>query len=519
MIKAAPHPKLRPEMKQGNLFYCPVDTKLADILFLVVEFIERNPEILTMIEKDQEDLGLRKKKKRLRDKRYREEKNETLPGLDISEMSSVDDSEGLKLEWGHPRMSAFQVFIFMILRGYFGSIKASAAYERLVDSMTLYTFFRDHNLSMPSANAILDNLNCLSLDTYKSIHKAQLAMILAMDLEDFCRVYIDSTTVEANSAWPTDSRILLKLIKRIVRMGQKLEVFGLSNFGNSRVAFRLKLLSTLNFQIDNLGTRRGARRKRKALYRQFLEKAEKTLEYLYGELEKAYDSVSSVDLLPSKKDQLDEVLGHIGTDIMDGLHVVYYSSSRMLNDIKIGADDKILSIRDRSAAIIVKGGREPKLGYRVQLVRSSQGFICGIDVPEGNVPDVEELVPTVLDCIDRSTVIPNLVSTDDGYSSGSNYTTLKELGIRYVSMNGSKGKKITEETLWDSHELREARRNRSSIEGLMGTLKNRYEFGRLRRWGLKAVKSELMETVITYNFCRMAELGAKQQIAKLKAVA
>lgn len=441
MIPVAPSPKILPEMKQGRLFYCPVDTKLAEILSLAVEFIESHPEILSQIEKDQDALGIKKKKKRQRDKRHQEEKNEKLPGLDNPDVAPVDDPEQLKLEGGHPRMSSFQVFIFMILRGYFGSIKASVAYERLVDSMTLYTFFEDHHLSMPSANTILDNLNCLSIKTYNLIHKAQLAMILAMDLEDFCRVYIDSTAVEANSAWPTDSRILLKLIRRIVKMGQKLEGFGLANFGTSWITYRLAALAKLNFQIDNLGSKRGARRKRKALYRKFLEKAEKTLEYLYGELENTEDGVSTVDLIPSKMDQLHEVLTHIGTDIMDGLHVVYYASSRILNDLKIRIDDKILSIRDRSAAMIIKGGRDPKLGYRVQLVRSSQGFICGIDVPEGNVSDGEELVPTIEDCIERSAIIPNTVSTDDGYSSRANYDALKELGIRYVSMNGAKGKR------------------------------------------------------------------------------
>jgi len=517
MIQATSPLQIKPEMKQGNLFYCSVDTKLAEILFLAVEFIGRNPEILTMIEQDQNALGLKKKKNRLRDKRYQEEKNEKLPGLEIPETSLGNDSE--ELEQGHPRMPSFQVFIFMILRGYFGSIKASVAYERMIDSMTLHDFFLDHNLSMPSANAILDNLNSLSSETYTAIHKAQLAMIMVMDLDDFCRVYIDSTTVEANSAWPTDSRILLKLIRRIFKLGQKLSTFGLSNFSRHWVPFWLSALGELNFAIDNLGGKRGSRRKRKSLYRKFLDKAEKALEYLYGELEHAKDAFSALDLMPSKADQLREILDHIETDIIDGLHVVYYASARVLNDIKIGSDDKILSIRDRSAAIIVKGGREPKLGYRVQLVRSENGFISGIDVPEGNVPDVNELLPTVLECIFRSTVVPNLVSTDDGYSSTSNYKALKDLGIRYVSMNGSKGKKITDEDLWDSDFLKDARRNRSSIEGLIGTLKNRYEFGQLRRWGLKAVRSELIETVITYNFCRMAELGVKDSIKKLQRAA
>ena len=302
-------------------------------------------------------------------------------------------------------------------------------------------------------------------------------------------------------------------------MGNNLQKFGLTNFGDHWMPFWLSTLNSLNFDIDNLGNTRGARRKRKTFYRKFLDFAEKALEYLYGELEKANDSFLLVNLEPGKKDQLGEILAHIGTDIMDGLHVVYYASSRILKDIPIRAEDKILSIRDRSAAMIMKGGREPKLGYRVQVVRTANGFIGSVRVPEGNIPDVVELVPTISDYINQTTVVPDLVSTDDGYSSRSNLDDLKDLGVRYISMNGSKGKKLTDDELWDSPELMNARKNRSSIEGLIGTLKNRYDFGQLRRWGLKAVTSELMEIAICYNFCRMVELGASRCLRKAKSLA
>ena len=145
MAQVALNNKTEPELKQGTLILCPPDTKLLEILFTVVEFLERNPEILTMIEKDQDAHGLAKKKIRQRNKQYHEEKNEMLPGLDVSQRPVENGSEEIELCQGRPRMLPFQVFIFMVLRGYFGSIKAAEAYERLVDSMTLYNFFLERN--------------------------------------------------------------------------------------------------------------------------------------------------------------------------------------------------------------------------------------------------------------------------------------------------------------------------------------------------------------------------------------
>ncbi len=141
MIKARSQHIIESKSKQGNLILTTPDTKLAKILFIATEFIKRNTEILTLIKKDQDELGLKKKKKRLQDQRHIDEINELLSEMDMPE---PECHGGIQLEQGRPRMSEFQVFIFILIRGYFGSIKAADAYERLIDSTTLYNFFLEH---------------------------------------------------------------------------------------------------------------------------------------------------------------------------------------------------------------------------------------------------------------------------------------------------------------------------------------------------------------------------------------
>ena len=128
-------------------------------------------------------------------------------------------------------------------------------------------------------------------------------------------------------------------------------------------------------------------------------------------------------------------------------------------------------------------------------------------VSEGNASDSPQLESLVWKAVRNTGVAPRIVSTDDGYSSKMGRdAVLKINGIDAVSISGSKGKKLISEEDWESELYTEARRYRSAVESLMFVLKYSYEFGRLRRRGIEAVREELLEKAIVHNFSRMALL-------------
>ena len=55
--------------------------------------------------------------------------------------------------------------------------------------------------------------------------------------------------------------------------------------------------------------------------------------------------------------------------------------------MKVDIKDKIVSLSDEDASMIVKGQRDPVVGYKPQIGRSENGFITAIIVPEGNASD------------------------------------------------------------------------------------------------------------------------------------
>lgn len=156
------------------------------------------------------------------------------------------------------------------------------------------------------------------------------------------------------------------------------------------------------------------------------------------------------------------------------------------------------------------------IGYKPQLVRSENGFVTSVIVPEGNAADSTQLVPALTESMERTCVIAALVSTDDGYSSKAGRDALLDLGVKNVSISGAKGKRLTDEETWESETYKTARNDRSAVESLMFTIKDGFGFGELGRRGIKAVRAEMMEKVLAYNTCRSILLKKRRRDALQK---
>jgi IS5 family transposase len=191
------------------------------------------------------------------------------------------------------------------------------------------------------------------------------------------------------------------------------------------------------------------------------------------------------------------------SDLDSLMTVIDNCEARVLHGEKVKMADKVLSVSDPDAGYIAKGQREAVIGYKPQLARSANGFIPALLVPRGNAADATQLVPLVDATIARTGVALTVVSVDDGYASRANVQALPERTIDVVSINGSKGRALTEDDNWDSPPYAYARDLRSAIESLMYTIKQSFNFGHVARRGIEHVHAELLEKVIAHNLCHI----------------
>lgn len=487
----------------------PEDSELLACLLEAHRVVAAFPTILDAIDANLDLHGQRKKAERVADAQWIEAQRQRFPEIPCPPVT-MPAAESLLLEVGRPRTPAYVVYIFLAGRGFFGGFKSAEAATLILESVTLRVFLAHQGIKLPGRSTLTELANAVSIATREKILDAQLSVALGESLDDFKVLTQDSTSVEGNVLWPTDSRLMVDLVSRLFQRGGRLDLLGLPKFSHPRSAAKVLGAMALFDREISLGKDRakGARTRRRRLYVKLLKKANRAIALLAPEVERTRQAVQALNVAPSLRARAERLVERLETDLENLRQVVKNCVARVLREEEVPMAEKVLSVSDPDVGFISKGGRESVVGYKPQLARSGNGFITGLIVPQGNAADSGQLVPMYEQVVRRTGVIPDVVSVDDGYSSRAGRKTLLGQGVKVVSISGSKGKKITPDTDWDSEAYSVARDDRSAVESLMFTIKHGFDFGRVARRGLQNVHAELLEKALAYNFCRLATCRA-----------
>jgi hypothetical protein len=427
-----------------------------------------------------------------------------LPGFDSE--PNPNWTEDLELGVGRERMPAVMVLLFALIRGYKGGFKDRKTASDLSESRTLQIILESFGLSMPGASTILDNVNAVTPATLELIVDAQIATVLAENLDDFKTLTFDSTSVSGNTAFPTDSGTITNLCFRIEHILRTLSKHGISLKLPSIMNELLTSISELHKRIQFSVGKKNSAKLRAKHYRKIMKIARKARQHLLKAQERAVAKLAVLDVIPSQKRIVTKLVEDAAQDLEDLRVTIINTDKRINKELKVPVDEKVVSISDPDAAMIVKGQRDPKVGYKPQIGRSESGFVTAIIVPKGNASDSGQLRPIVEQAMKRSGVLADVLSLDDGYTNGKDRDHFKSLGINVVSFSGSKGKNLIPAEDYDSKPYLQARNDRSAVESLMFTLKHNHDMDCVMRRGINNVRSELLEKVIAYNIFRLIKL-------------
>lgn len=485
------------------------DTDLSRLIAEGFAMAEAEPLILEMIDRDRDAYALGKKRARLEDQAWLLSRSPPLPGFDFTD--DRDWSVDLELASGRPRMPAIMVLIFILCRGYYGGFKNREAATMLAESRTLEIVLVNLDLLMPGASTIIDNANAVRIATLEFIVDAQIRQALREGLDDFKELTFDSTKVEANSAIPTDSGLIMGLVVRAEHMLRLLADHGIKLHLPAIMAEMIKDIKNLHKHIQLSSGKKNSENTRAKLYRKQMRLARKACKELAKAYERAVKKLSEMDVRPSKLKAASTLVEWIDVDVKNLSLAISNADKRINQGEKVPASEKIMSLSDQDAAMIVKGERIPVVGYKPQIGRSENGFVTAIIVPEGNAADSGQLRTIVDASLVRTGIVPTVLSFDDGYTNGEDRKHYVSLGIEVVSFSGSKGKSLIPAAEYDSQPYKDARNNRSAVESLMFTLKHNHDLDRVMRRGIDAVRSELLEKVIAYNFSRLITFRQRRE--------
>ena len=99
---------------------------------------------------------------------------------------------------------------------------------------------------------------------------AQVSRARRLNLDDFKTFLQDSTHVDGNTAWPTDSRLMVDLVFRLIREGEGLKRVGLSPIKCDGIRKHLQKMVKLNREIEFSHGKKDCKRTRRRRYEKLL---------------------------------------------------------------------------------------------------------------------------------------------------------------------------------------------------------------------------------------------------------
>ena len=406
------------------------------------------------------------------------------------------DLVGVKqIDNGRTGLSAEQVLRCAILKQYRNLSYEELAFH-LTDSKIFRTFARLGFAQHPSASALQENIKSLSEETWEAVNRAVIDHAAKSGIEKGRTVRIDSTAVECDIHYPTDSSLLqdgIKVITRLLIEGKRLYPTPVYGFSDHRRVVKKRVLQILNSRKENV---------RKSCYKDLLDIAQRVSGYgvdAVAELA-VFKSVEPEQVINARilVEKLERALNLLSR-IMD------QTRRRVINGEKVLASEKIVSFFECHSDIIEKGNRETVYGHKLFLTGGDSGLILDCVIDRGNPADSAMFVPLM----DRQKQIyghsPRQVAADGGFASEANLKAGKGMGIKDIAFAKRKGLSIVEmaKSTWVYKKLRNFR---AGIEANISVLKRAFGLFRCVWSGWDGFVRCVQSAVVAYNLLLLGRL-------------
>jgi len=398
---------------------------------------------------------------------------------------------------GRPSEPLEAVFRMLILRRR-ESLGFRETSQRVNDSLALRHFTRLYFESVPTYSTLCRYDHLLTDDVLKKMNTYIVKGAQDKKVTHGTKMRTDSTAVEADIHYPTDSRLLQDSVKVLSRLATKCRELGLASGEKTRDFTRSakkQVLSIIKYARKR--TDEGMA-KFKNTYHKLITIAKRCVANAAALAETLSDEATAQAAAVRKK--FEQMLP-IAEQVID------QATRRVLKDEKIPSDEKILSIFQSGLYTIRKGkrGKPNEFGKLLELHQADGKIITHWTNHESNVADVNRFVPAVEQHIDMFGKPPNLAAGDRGYSSDDNEKEAMALEVKHVCLP-KRGKKSKERADFEKQRwFKQGQRFRAGIEGTISVLKRRYGLNRCRNRGDNAFDRWNGLAIIAYNLTTIAK--------------
>jgi IS5 family transposase len=370
---------------------------------------------------------------------------------------------------------------------------------------------------MPNFRTIRDREVLLKPRTLGLIQAQVVQLGQAAGLTTGCRLRVDSSVIESNVHYPTDSSLLndaARVLSRLIHQAR------------DRVPPKNRLEKTW-FRDRHRQARRLARLIAQQAKRP-RKKAEKSSLKWYAQL------IRLADTLVAQVAQIQPCLASLTDLAAFGLQemfehyvplvqqVITQARQRVIEEVAVSASEKVVSLFEPHTAIICRGKAKPKdteFGHKIWYAEVDGGLISEYRILVGNPPDADQLLPSLKAHRRQFGKAPREVSGDRGIYSPENERQARKLGVRRVCLPKpgykSKARQRYEHQPW----FRAARRYRNGIEGRISHLRRARGLDRCLNHGLLGLERWVGWGIIANNLAVIAMKLIQRHVTLAEALA
>ena len=324
------------------------------------------------------------------------------------------------------------------------------------------------------------------------------------------KMRVDSTVIETDIHYPTDSRLLGDSVEVLGRLLSRARDICRPRSQSAKLVFRNSSRSAkrLTYRISHrLRTRNGQKKPEKLaepLYRQLVKLTRTTVEHA---------------------DPVAVQLRRIGTPsalaLAESLHhyselvtrVIDQTVRRVFDHESVPADEKIVSLFETHTAIIRRGKPAPhetEFGRKVWFSEVDGGIISEYRLLKGNPPDEQHFKSSLKFHLKLFGHPPDLATGDRGVSSADNERAARQAGVEKTALP-KRGTKDAERQAYEAQPwFKAALRFRAGIEGRISGLKRARGLDRCRNKGEPGMERWLGWGIIANNLVVIAQKLARR---------
>ena len=364
----------------------------------------------------------------------------------------------------------------------------------LADSRSYRTFCRLGIMeATPSKSTLAANIKALKFETLEKINRELVGVAEKTAIEKGRKVRVDCTVVESNIHPPTDSELLYDCVRVLTRlMCRARDLLGtVVVFGNRTRRAKRRRLGVLNAKDKH---------QRRGVYRDLLKVTEET----YRSAQRIREQLKESGLTePVKRASAERIAAELKHFLVLSETVIDQTRRRVLNEERVPAEEKVVSIFEEHTDIIRKDRRETLYGHKICLTGGSSSMILDCVILDGNPADstlAETMIDRQVELYQRA---PRQVAYDGAFSSKANLEAIKGKGVEDVAFSKAHGFTVTD-MVKSSWVYKRLWRFRCGIEGVISFLKRVFGLDRCTWRSLPSFKSYVWISIVTCNLLVMA---------------